>query len=79
MAKPLRRSGPRIMVTIDFNLQFLKPKIFGKDGLYYVHLGWLSALIGFGKARDTYFDTLELGLLTAKKVREQRGVQADVR
>ena len=60
-SKPIRRSGPRFTVTIDFNLQYLTPTVHGKDGMYYFHLGWLSGFVGIGRARDTFYDALDRG------------------
>ena len=59
MSKPMLRTGPRIAIIFDFNLQWLWPKVHGSGNLWYVHLGWFSWLIAFGKARDTFFDVLE--------------------
>jgi hypothetical protein len=59
--RPLLREGPRFTITVDFNLQRLVPAFRGKDGMYYFHIGWLSGFIGFGKARDTFYDALDRG------------------
>lgn len=60
--KPLLRSGPRFTAWFDFNLQWLSPKIKYRDGLGYVHLGWLSVGFGFGKARDIMWDAFDRGV-----------------
>lgn len=61
MGRPIRRTGPRATITVDFNLQWLNPTFKGKDGMYYFHLGWLSGFIGIGRARDTFYDALDRG------------------
>jgi len=61
MALPLLRRGPRVTIMVDFNLQWLVPTIRGQDGMYYFHFGWLSGFIGFGRARDTFYDALDRG------------------
>ena len=70
MSKPMLRKGPRVTICVDFNLQWLWPKITWKDGLGYIHLGWFSALVGMGKARDTFYDVFDTGLSAREKGHE---------
>lgn len=61
-AKPPLRKGPRVTICLDFNLQWLWPKVAFQKGLGYFHLGWLSGMVGFGKGRDTFYDALDRGI-----------------
>lgn len=61
------RKGPRFSISVDFNFQWLRPKISWADGLGFIHFGWLSALCCFGRARDTFYDVIDMGLETAEK------------
>lgn len=63
MSKPMLRSGPRVTAWIDINLQWLQPKLkYHGLGLSYLHLGWLSIGLGFGKTRDAMWDAFDRGI-----------------
>ena len=65
--KTIRRSGPRFTIAVDFNLQWLTPTIHGREGVFYFHLGWISGIGAFGKARDIFYDALGRGLGVPKR------------
>ena len=61
MNPDLVRYGPRFTMWFDFNLEFLFPHFKYSKGLGYIHLGWLSFIFGFDKARDFLWDTFDKG------------------